>query len=105
MPDIATAVKATPIPPTHFTSFRPNVELDKNGRFVEVDHDKVVKKDLKGQLWQGRFYCTQCHAPQSEGKLRVENKFKPECLDPKTRKYEKASYLMDDLEIGVKSGN
>ena len=105
MPDIAVGVQATPIPPTHFTSFRPNVTLDKNGHFTEVDHDKVVKKDLKGALWQGRFNCTQCHAPQHQGKLRVENKFKTDCLDPKGRKYEKRSYLHEDLEIGVKVGN
>ncbi|MHB8100167.1 MAG: nitrate reductase cytochrome c-type subunit [Sulfuricurvum sp.] len=105
MPDVATVMQATPIPPTHFTSFRPNVALDANGHFVEVDHDKVVKKDLKGALWQGRFNCTQCHAPQHQGKLRVENKFKTDCLDPKGRKYEKRSYLMEDLEIGVKAGN
>jgi len=105
MPDVATAVQATPIPPTHFTSFRPNVALDKNGHFVEVDHDKIVKKDLKGALWQGRFNCTQCHAPQTQGKLRVENKFKTDCLDPVGRKYEKRSYLIEDLEIGVKAGN
>lgn len=105
MPDIAVGVQATPIPPTHFMSFRPNVELDKNGHFTEVDHDKIVKKDLKGALWQGRFNCTQCHAPQSQGKLRVQNKFKTDCLDPKGRKYEKRSYLIENLEIGVKAGN
>lgn len=105
MPDVATGVQATPIPPTHFTSFRPNVALDKNGRFTEVDRDKIVKQDLKGALWQGRFNCTQCHAPQHQGKLRVENKFKKDCLDPVGRKYEKKSYLMDHLEIGVKAGN
>ncbi|MCL4432331.1 MAG: nitrate reductase cytochrome c-type subunit [Epsilonproteobacteria bacterium] len=105
MPDVATGVQATPIPQSHFTSFRPNVALDTNGRFVEVGNDKVVKTDLKGALWQGRFNCTQCHAPQHQGKLRVENKFKKDCLDPVGRKYEKKSYLMDHLEIGVKAGN
>lgn len=105
MPDVAASVGATPMGKTHFVNFRPKVELDEHGDFHEQDHDKVVKTNLKGELYQGRFNCTECHAPQSKGKLRVENNFKPDCLDPKTRKYEKGSYLMDDLEIGVKAGN
>jgi cytochrome c-type protein NapB len=105
MPDVAASVGATSIPKTHFTTFRPKVELDKDGVFHEQDHDKIVKTSLHGELYQGRYNCTECHAPQTQGKLRVENKFKTDCLDPKGRKYEKGSYLIDDLEIGVKAGN
>ncbi len=76
MPEIAPTVGATSIPKTHFTNFRPKVEY-KNGNFArEVDDQagKVVKHEL-GELYQGRFNCTQCHAPQAVADPLVENKF------------------------------
>jgi cytochrome c-type protein NapB len=33
-------------------------------------------EDLKGQLYQGRWNCTQCHAPQADLDPAVMNKFK-----------------------------
>ena len=57
MPDVASSVGAIPLPKTHLTNLR-NME------------------DLKGQLYQGRWNCTQCHAPQADLDPAVMNKFK-----------------------------
>lgn len=57
MPDVAPSVGAVPIPKSHLTNLR-------------------KMEDLKGQLYQGRWNCTQCHAPQAELDPAVMNKFK-----------------------------
>lgn len=57
MPETAKAVGAISVPKSHLTNLR-------NG------------KDLKGELYQGRYNCTQCHAPQAVLDPAVMNKFK-----------------------------
>ncbi len=57
MPEVAPSVGAISIPPSHLTNLR-------------------NMKDLKGELYQGRWNCTQCHAPQAELDPAVMNKFK-----------------------------
>ena len=107
MPEVAVSVGATPIPVSHFTNLRPKVEL-KDG---EVLHEgKAINKELadtgaiktvarKGDtLYQGRFNCSQCHAPQSNVDTLVANTFEP---DFKDEKGETASNLMDVINEGV----
>lgn len=76
MPEIAGAMGATPIPVSHFTDFRPRAKLVNNEVVIPVDPYKnetqIVKKS---ELQNARFNCTQCHAPQSQGNLLVENTF------------------------------
>lgn len=106
MPDVADSMGATPIPKTHFTSFRPVVEVDDKDNAKLVGNDMFVKKDLEGKLWQGRFNCTQCHAPQTQGKLNVASKFQKDCPTTSTGKsHLNKSYLMDEIEIGVKNSS
>lgn len=57
MPEIASSVGAIAIPPTHVTNLR-------------------TMKDLKGELYKGRWNCTQCHAPQADLDPAVMNRFK-----------------------------
>lgn len=57
MPDVASSVGAIAIPKTHMTNLR-------------------NMKDLKGELYQGRWNCTQCHAPQADLDPAVMNRFK-----------------------------
>ncbi len=105
MPEVAKDMGATPIPKSHFTNFRPHVESDADDNFKSESNDQIIKKDLHGQLWQGRFNCTQCHAPQTQGKLRVESNFKPDYTDKKGQHHKNKSYLIDEIEAGVKVGN
>lgn len=57
MPAVAADVGAIPLPKTHLTNLR-------------------KMEDLKGELYQGRWNCTQCHASQAELDPAVMNKFK-----------------------------
>jgi cytochrome c-type protein NapB len=82
LPNVAKAVKATPVPPSHFTNFRPNTSIGTGGKMVKdgqtVDNtsDRVVAKFKKlGHLYQGRFNCSQCHAPQANIEPLVKNNF------------------------------
>lgn len=83
MPAVAAAMKATPMPESHFIDFRPSTAIGKDGRLtkngVSVDNtssasleDVSIKKIDK--LSGSRFNCTLCHAPQSKGQA-VENIF------------------------------
>lgn len=79
LPEVAEAVKATPIPKSHFFDMRTQ---------------KVL-----AEMSQARYNCTACHAPQSANEPLVKNEFKPE--------YRKAngaqrSNLLDTLNDGVK---
>jgi len=76
MPDMASGVGATPIPVSHFTNFRPTHTL-RNGMFKkEIDNYKNEVSIKETTHLQGaRFNCSQCHAPQSQGNLAVENTF------------------------------
>ena len=78
MPNIAEGMGATPIPVSHFTDFRPRGKVV-NGQFVlptDVMKNEVsIKKH--SELQHARFNCSQCHAPQSQGALVVENTFEP----------------------------
>jgi len=79
LPDVAEAVKATPIPKSHFFDMRTQ---------------KVLT-----EMSQARYNCSACHAPQSANEPLVKNEFKPE--------YRKAngmerSNLIDNLNEGVK---
>jgi len=85
MPDVAMYMdpKPTPIPESHFTDFRPKHKLE-NGVFKKVvdnyKNEVAIKKTNK--LQGARFNCSQCHAPQSQGDLAVENTFEPAYKKP-----------------------
>ncbi len=86
MPAVAEAVKATPVPQSHLTDFRPKTAIGKDGRITKngkaVDNtssDKmkyVTAKKHKTKLTGARYNCSQCHAPQSTGGNVPVNNFK-----------------------------
>jgi len=111
MPDAAKGVGATPIPPSHFTDYRPttvykNGELVKEGKTVglkgelgNVGDIKLAKAKKLKHLYQGRFNCSQCHVPQANTKPLVKNTFKADFKDPKLKE---KSNLVDVINEGVK---
>ena len=111
MPESAKAMGATPIPPSHFTNYRPttvykNGELVKEGKTVGMNGElgnvsdiKVAKAKKMDKLYQGRFNCTQCHAPQAKIDPIVGNTFKPDGLNDTLKTH---SNLMDVMNEGVK---
>jgi len=92
MPEYAAGSGATPIPPSHFTDFRPvttiapDGALEKDGHVIKNTSSEELKnvsiKPTKGgKLYGGRYNCTQCHAPQDTGDLAVPNNFEPDYTD------------------------
>jgi len=110
MPEAAKGVGATPIPPSHFTNYRPetvlkNGELVKEGKVVGLKGDlgntsdiKVAKAKKLNHLYQGRFNCSQCHAPQAKIDPIVGNTFKPDGLNDTLKAH---SNLADAMNEGV----
>jgi len=108
LPEVAPSVGATPIPVTHFTNYRPstilkNGEVIKEGKIVgkelkNVSDIKIAKAKKSNKLYQGRFNCTQCHAPQSKTKTAVANTFRPDFGDDEEKAH---SSLLKDMNEGV----
>ena len=109
MPDVAKGVGATPIPPSHFTDYRPTTvlkdgELVKEGKKVGIQKGdmgnvgdiKLAKAKKLNHLYQGRFNCSQCHAPQANVETAVGNTFKPDGLTGKFKAHSNLINMMDD---------
>ena len=104
LPEVADSVGATPIPVSHFTDFRPRAELKGGEVFIPVDNYKNEVLIRKGdELQHARFNCSQCHAPQSQGNLAVENTFEPvyTSKDGASRSNWKGSTLTDSLNTVI----
>jgi len=111
MPETAKSMGATPIPVSHFTNYRPTTvykdgELVKEGKTVGMNGElgnvgdiKLAKVKKLDHLYQGRFNCSQCHAPQSKIDTNVANTFKPDGL---TDDLKSSSNLVDVINEGVK---
>lgn len=78
----AAGIGATPIPPSHFTNFRPQHKLEGQdfSRVTDGDKNEVAIKKLD-KMSASRFNCSQCHAPQSTGALAVSNTFQADFSD------------------------
>ncbi len=105
-PDIAPAMGATPIPPSHFLDMRPRHTCDgvKFKKTLDNTKNETSIKKLT-HLSQARYNCSQCHAPQSQGNPSVENLF--EAQFTKEGGEYKSSWdevILDDLDtVGVDS--
>lgn len=104
-PAVAPSMGATPIPKSHFTSFRPETKLTKDGVMLQEGKHLNNTSDIKGvekpldSLAGARFNCTQCHAPQSEGTNAPKNNFAP---DFRSEGLNGHSNLIDTINEGVK---
>ena len=109
MPDVASSMGATPIPSSHLTDFRPATGIGSDGRItkngVSVDNTSsstrayVSIKSSHGKLTGARFNCSQCHAPQSQGNLAVENTF--EAAYTRADGASKSSWSGSELNYGL----
>lgn len=104
-PAVAESMKATPIPKSHFTNFRPETKMTKDGVMLKEGKHLDNTSDIKGvtkpldSLSGTRFNCTQCHAPQSEGNNVPQNNF---AADFRSEGLNGKSNLIDTINEGVK---
>ena len=87
MPEMADSLGATSMPRSHFTNYRPKHDF-KDGKFKRSSTKNVmVSKYLGKEMYLGRYNCSQCHVPQTDVKLKIQNHFKAvyRKLDDKTK--------------------
>lgn len=103
-PGVAESLKATPIPKSHFTNFRPDTALSKSGKILKegkmvqnTSDFKTVGKPLS-DLAGARFNCSQCHVPQSMTSEAPVNNFQGEF---RVAGHIKKSNLIDNINEGV----
>ena len=94
---IAPTMNATPIPPSHYTNFRPTVKLE-GDNFIKGSDNMKNETSIKRMetISSARFNCTACHAPQSTGELAVENTFKPTFTRKDGKSHSTWNEVMDD---------
>jgi len=102
MPAVAKAMNATPMAPSHFINYRPEIKKVGN-KYKNYDDDAskntTVAKDLGDNLNSARFNCNQCHVTQTNATLDVKNNFK---ADFRNEADKKKSNLNDVITEGVK---
>lgn len=104
-PAVAPAMNATPLPASHFTDYRPKTTLSTSGQIVKNDKpientsDVLTSSKKLTQLSGSRFNCTLCHAPQSQGKMTIQNEFE---ADFRKKSSSSSSNLSDVINEGVK---
>ena len=81
MPDKAEAVKAIPLPLTHFADLRPEIIADSDGKLISDANPNVVSVVSSSALNNAYFNCSQCHVPQADVTVDIENRFTPEFRD------------------------
>lgn len=104
-PAVAPSMGATPLPKSHFTDFRPNTSLAKNGMITKEGKEVVNTSDFKTvatpleSLSGTRFNCSQCHTPQSNSTMVPKNTFQSEF---RSEGLNSKSNLIDTINEGVK---
>lgn len=104
IPGIAESMNAIPIPKSHFTNFRPDTSLAKNGKITKEGKEvtntsdfKVIGKALT-KVSGTRFNCSQCHVPQAITETVPINKFQ---VNFRADGHNKRSNLIDNINEGV----
>lgn len=102
-PAVAPSMNATSMPKSHLASFRPKTKMVgnaiiKDGKAVDNTADVLTSMHKAEGISMERYNCSQCHAPQSNNALIVENEFQPEFRGNGA----KQSNLLDTINEGVK---
>ncbi len=103
-PAVAASLNATSVPKSHLTDYRPNTSLGQSGKIAkvgqEVDNtsDLLASSTVLNKVSGSRFNCSQCHAPQSDTALIVENEFQ---ADFRKAGHNRSSNLADNINEGL----
>ena len=99
LPDLAVLKGAVPLPETHFTSLRPQLFWEEGVYQPEDVTGKVIQMKTPGNLSNSYFSCNQCHVPQADITVDIENLFTPEFRQMLNQS---RSSLNDQVTEGVK---
>lgn len=96
LPEKAKETGAVELPATHFTDLRPAmVEVDGVLEFEDESNLHMQKLDEPNHAY---YNCSQCHVPQTQVTINIENLFTPEFREE--HGLEKSN-LNDNLEEGI----
>lgn len=96
LPELIEETGAIALPETHFTDLRPQME-EKAGVFYTTFEGEI--KISKSNNFDNAYYnCSQCHVPQTEVTVDIENLFTPEFRNAMKRE---RSGLQDELKEGI----
>lgn len=96
LPELVEETGAIPLPETHFTDLRPQME-EKSGTFYTTFEGEI--KISKSKNFDNAYYnCSQCHVPQAEVSVDIENLFTPEFREVLKRE---RSGLSNQLKEGI----
>ncbi|MBT3210084.1 MAG: nitrate reductase cytochrome c-type subunit; periplasmic nitrate reductase electron transfer subunit [Bacteroidetes bacterium] len=85
-PAVADSLKSTAMPASHFSDYRPKHSLVK-GLFIRKTGDnEVSSKSLGDKMYLGRYNCSQCHVPQTDVAVEIQNNFEALFRDLKDNK-------------------
>ena len=73
MPDKVKESGAREISKTHFQSWRPGLK-EENGKYSNHDNSEVFIEKMD-ELNNAYFHCSQCHVPQANVTINIENMF------------------------------
>lgn len=96
LPERVEETGAVPISPTHFTNLRPEME-EKAGIYYTTFDGKLAMSESKN-FNNAYFNCSQCHVPQADVTVNIENLFTPEFRDVLARD---KSQLKDKISEGI----
>ncbi len=99
MPNKAEEKGATPLPQTHFTNYRPEIGLEGNLYQVKAKENEVVQMSTGEDLSMAMYNCNQCHVPQANITVEIENLFTPKFRESKSKN---RSNLTDNIAEGVR---
>ncbi len=96
LPEKVKETGAVELPATHFTDLRPvMIEVDGVLEFEDESSMHIQKLDEPNHAY---FNCSQCHVPQTQVTINIENLFTPEFREE--HGLEKSN-LNDNLEEGI----
>lgn len=96
LPEKAKETGAVELPATHFTDLRPAmIEVDGVLEFEDESNIHMQKLDEPNHAY---YNCSQCHVPQTQVTINIENLFTPEFREE--HGLEKSN-LNDNLEEGI----
>ncbi len=78
LPALVEASGAVPLPETHFTSMRPQIEKKGGLYILDEPGTQIVRTKTPDVLSNAYFSCNQCHVPQANITVDIENLFTPE---------------------------
>jgi len=97
MPDKVKESGAKEISPTHLMNWRPK-PIEKEGKYI-IENNEGLTNEKIGKLNNSYYNCSQCHVPQAEVTVNIENLFTPEFRE---KNGIETSSLKDKVNEGIK---